>query len=158
MDTPSASGPSTGWWYNSNGEAKGPISEQELLRLLANRTVGPKSLVWKEGMESWQQVDQVNALAQVMTSMPPELPSIPPAAGTHLSETPAAKSTSPRTPIRKITTILALLLLLAVWLVVGTYVYANPAEGIGYVFAQGSFVLLIVGAIAWFNRKGKRPF
>lgn len=76
------------------------------------------------------------------------------------TQNPASSSVTkaPRTPIRQITTALALLLLVAVWLGVGTYGYVNAAEGLALVLGQATVPLLIAGAIAWSQRKRKRPF
>ncbi len=74
MNTPSAS---SGWWYMANEERHGPVSDQELQHLLINGTLGPSSLVWKKGMESWQDIGQVQALALLLASLPPELPKEP---------------------------------------------------------------------------------
>jgi GYF domain 2 len=71
MDT---SPTSSGWWYASNGNRKGPIGEQELQRLLVSGTLGPNSLVWKQGMRSWQQIRQMEALVPLLASLPPNLP------------------------------------------------------------------------------------
>jgi hypothetical protein len=65
---------SSGWWYLLNGDRTGPVSDQELGRLLVNGTLDPNSLVWKQGMDSWQFVAQVQALTHLLPSLPPELP------------------------------------------------------------------------------------
>jgi len=70
MDTSSAS---SGWWYVANGERHGPVNVQELQRLLISGTLGPNPLVWKQGMQTWEHVEQVQALAHVALT-PPELP------------------------------------------------------------------------------------
>lgn len=62
------------WWYVSDGERKGPVSDEELHRLLISGAVAPTSLVWKEGMQSWQPAAQVEALAATLASLPPEIP------------------------------------------------------------------------------------
>src|SRR5680860_264273 len=77
----------SGWWYASDGDRKGPISTDELCDLLISGTLTPKSLIWRQGMEGWQQVRQVNALAPLLAALPPELPS-------ELAQEPAVKAGS----------------------------------------------------------------
>lgn len=42
------------WYYADGTEQKGPVSEEELARLVAVGTVTPATLVWSSGMDSWQ--------------------------------------------------------------------------------------------------------
>ena len=86
MNTPSAL---PDWWYVANGQRLGPVSDQELQRLLIEGTLGPNSLVWKQGMErTWRHASQVQALAPLLASLPPELPREP-------TEPPAREPTHP---------------------------------------------------------------
>jgi hypothetical protein len=64
----------SGWWYVSNNQRKGPIDEEELRRLLIDGTLSPNSFVWKEGMEKWQPAQQIDELTSVLSSLPPEIP------------------------------------------------------------------------------------
>jgi uncharacterized membrane protein YhaH (DUF805 family) len=54
------------YWYVQNGERRGPVSDDDLHRLLINGTLTPSALVWKPGMETWQPATQVDALAPVL--------------------------------------------------------------------------------------------
>ena len=71
MNTTSTPG---GWWYVANGQKNGPVSDQELQRLLIGGTLGPHSPVWKQGMERWQHLGQVQSLSDRLASLPPALP------------------------------------------------------------------------------------
>jgi GYF domain 2 len=62
------------WWYASDGERKGPVSDNDLHRLLISGTLTSSSLVWKEGMGGWQPAAQVEGLAPMLASLPPEVP------------------------------------------------------------------------------------
>lgn len=62
------------WWYASDGNRRGRVSQEELERLLISGTLGQNSPVWKKGMESWQAAGQVDELAHLFTSFPPDLP------------------------------------------------------------------------------------
>ncbi|MAS05833.1 MAG: hypothetical protein CL534_14290 [Ahrensia sp.] len=42
------------WYYAVDGEQKGPIDVAELNLLIAVSTIGPYTLVWREGMADWQ--------------------------------------------------------------------------------------------------------
>jgi len=42
------------WYYAVDGEQKGPIDAAELNLLIAVSTIGPETLVWREGMTDWQ--------------------------------------------------------------------------------------------------------
>src|SRR5262245_21613269 len=64
----------TVWWYVLEGDRKGPVSEEDLHRLLAAGKISANSLVWKAGMEGWQSVAQVKDLTPMLASLPPEVP------------------------------------------------------------------------------------
>ena len=42
------------WYYAVDSEQKGPIDAAELNLLIAVSTIGPETLVWREGMTDWQ--------------------------------------------------------------------------------------------------------
>lgn len=42
------------WYYALNNQQQGPVSGDQLRALLQNGTISPASLVWREGMASWQ--------------------------------------------------------------------------------------------------------
>jgi uncharacterized protein DUF4339 len=62
------------WWYASNNQRKGPIDDEELRRLLVDGTLNSNSLVWKQGMEGWKPVRQIDELTSFFSSLPPEIP------------------------------------------------------------------------------------
>jgi hypothetical protein len=41
------------WYYAENNQQKGPVSEDEMKRLVAIGTVTPQTLVWHEGLANW---------------------------------------------------------------------------------------------------------
>ena len=49
------------WYYAIDGEQKGPIDAPELNLLIAVSTIGPQTLVWREGMTDWQPAAAPNA-------------------------------------------------------------------------------------------------
>lgn len=42
------------WYYAFGGGQKGPVDEEEFQRLVQQGTITPETLVWREGMASWQ--------------------------------------------------------------------------------------------------------
>ncbi|WP_193175837.1 DUF805 domain-containing protein [Oricola nitratireducens] len=42
------------WFYASQGEQKGPIDAAELDMLIGTDTIGPDTLIWRDGMTDWQ--------------------------------------------------------------------------------------------------------
>jgi hypothetical protein len=62
------------WWYVSDGERRGPISEDELSRLLSNGTLTANSLLWKSGMKGWEPAANIVDLKSLLSSLPPEVP------------------------------------------------------------------------------------
>src|SRR5262249_47308704 len=57
-----------------NDERKGPISTEDLLHLIVGGTLTANSLVWTQGMGGWLPVEQINELASLLSSLPPEIP------------------------------------------------------------------------------------
>jgi hypothetical protein len=67
------------WYYESNGQPKGPILESELRRLRDEGKIAADSLVWSEGMEDWAPLNTIKALSALPgmhTKAPAPLPSL----------------------------------------------------------------------------------
>lgn len=62
------------WWYVSNGQRQGPISKDDLYRLLIDGSLSPKSLVWNRGMKGWQAIARIDELTSLLPSTPPAIP------------------------------------------------------------------------------------
>src|SRR5258705_5170867 len=58
------------WYYADQGQKKGPVEESTLDELVLAGVVRDDTLVWKEGMQSWQRHGSV----RVPTSPPAVLP------------------------------------------------------------------------------------
>jgi hypothetical protein len=135
------------------GAGQGPIDDQQLQRLLTSGMLGENSLVWKQGMETWQYVWQVPALSQPTPSLPPQ-PSDVSAKPKRVVASPLTEG--PPTSVRKITTGLAYLLLLTVSL--GRAMPMNP-YGLGQVVGQlFLFAIISKGIARWLQRKREIPF
>ncbi len=61
--------------YAANGQQMGPVSIDKLKELFASRTVNKDSLVWKQGMQNWAALKDVEELKSFLGSnTPPPLP------------------------------------------------------------------------------------
>jgi len=60
------------WYYEVEGEKKGPVSEDEISKLILDKSLLQHSLVWQEGMSNWIKVSDVEAFK--VLSGPPPLP------------------------------------------------------------------------------------
>jgi len=82
------------WFYGKEGQKYGPIDEVTLSARIATGEIGPRDLVWTEGMDSWKPLQEVRHLTpgadasrsqdQDAGSQPPGVPLspyAPPAAG-----------------------------------------------------------------------------
>lgn len=81
------------WYYASNGQQKGPVTQEELAELFRNETVKPFDLVWNESMTEWTPIGTVADFASVApaapaASAPPE-ESAPPLAASSQDAPPA---------------------------------------------------------------------
>ena len=62
------------WHYtDQSGQQAGPIPTDELLQLIASKSVPLTAMAWKEGMANWKPVSQIEEL-QAGTSTPPPSP------------------------------------------------------------------------------------
>jgi uncharacterized membrane protein YhaH (DUF805 family) len=47
----------TSWYYARDNKEQGPIGEAQLVALVSEGVIGPKTLVWTDGMADWQDAD-----------------------------------------------------------------------------------------------------
>lgn len=64
------------WYYMQDGAQQGPISEEELQGMASDGRLQPTDMVWKSGMQEWQQANQVASLPFSAPSVP-EIPAAP---------------------------------------------------------------------------------
>lgn len=75
------------WYYMQDGAQQGPISEEELQDMARDGRLQPTDMVWKSGMQEWQQANQVEALPFSAPAVP-DIPAAPSGVGDYTS--PAA--------------------------------------------------------------------
>lgn len=47
------------WYYSRGGQQKGPFTDEEILELVNNNVITPKTFVWKDGMMDWMRAGTV---------------------------------------------------------------------------------------------------
>ena len=50
----------TTWWYADGYKKIGPVEVDEIRRLHQSGKIGSKTMLWHEGVETWQPFDQFN--------------------------------------------------------------------------------------------------
>ena len=63
------------WYYEICGKPSGPVSEDEILKLFRQRTVGLRTRVWAVGQKEWVDFEQTSLIekAQPVLCIPPPL-------------------------------------------------------------------------------------
>lgn len=56
------------WWYASGDARKGPVSFDKLRQLLLESKASESTLVWKEGLEKWYPLSEIQELIQAVPS------------------------------------------------------------------------------------------
>ncbi len=56
------------WYYEDAGQAKGPVTGADILRLLSYHEIKPDTLVWSEGMAEWAPIRTVPMFAKAATA------------------------------------------------------------------------------------------
>jgi uncharacterized RDD family membrane protein YckC len=62
------------WWYANKDKKSGPVPIDELKLLYQAGKIDAQTMLWHEGMETWQTLDQVEELDHLRTVVPPPLP------------------------------------------------------------------------------------
>jgi len=86
------------WYYAQAGQQQGPISDEQIKRMVQDGSLGKEDLVWREGMASWQPAGEVPGLAfpAPVFTPPPASPS-PAAAPIITPPPPPADAVAPYT-------------------------------------------------------------
>ena len=63
------------WFYSINGTQQGPVEDDEMRAMLASRMIQPSTLIWREGMESWQPLGRhPEWMSQIASPVGPPIP------------------------------------------------------------------------------------
>ena len=52
------------WYYAANGQSVGPVSDEEIQKLVFSGTINGQTLVWHEGMTDWVKYETLNQPAE----------------------------------------------------------------------------------------------
>jgi len=89
--------PAVAWFYDGGGRPLGPVPGERLRALAAAGSIGPATLVWRQGMAAWTAAGAVPELAALFTAAgagtPPALAA--PAAPRPQATRPPARATPP---------------------------------------------------------------
>lgn len=93
------------WYYADEGKPVGPLSEADFRALVTTGTIGPSTMIWREGMSAWLPFSNMPIPAPIRPEPVPESPaasSMDPAlaaapAGPQTPESPVASQTTAHT-------------------------------------------------------------
>lgn len=95
------------WYYASNGQQNGPVSQEELVSLFQNGQVKASDLVWNQSMSDWLPFSAVPELnTPVVSTEPGGSDSPPPMTPETPALTPAATAATPTGSGEKVPTYL----------------------------------------------------
>ena len=59
------------WFVDREGNQRGPVEKDEIIRLIKDGAITRESLLWADGMDEWRAGGQVEALASFFKPSPP---------------------------------------------------------------------------------------
>lgn len=62
------------WFFEDNGQKKGPVDHQEIIELIKIGKITYGTLVWRSGFSEWQNVENTDLKSQLAAFSPPHLP------------------------------------------------------------------------------------
>ncbi len=69
------------WFYEENGQRKGPVSENEMVQFIKSSVISHGTSVWKQGFPDWLKVENTDLRVHLDNSAPPPL------SGEHINST-----------------------------------------------------------------------
>ena len=69
------------WFYEENGQRKGPVSEVEMIQFIKSSVISYGTSVWKQGFPDWLKVENTDLHTHLNNSAPPPL------SGEHINNT-----------------------------------------------------------------------
>lgn len=67
--------PEENYYLTRNGQAKGPYSLAEMIRMVTTGSVSRETYVWKPGMRGWTRAENVPEILNAIAILPPPVPS-----------------------------------------------------------------------------------
>jgi hypothetical protein len=68
--------PDSIWYVGVRGERKGPFSEDDIKGMIQKGEVSPRDVVWKEGLDNWKPVIEVEPFIEIAKSVPAPPPAL----------------------------------------------------------------------------------
>lgn len=62
------------WWYNLNGQQIGPVSNEEISKLIKEGKLSADSMIWKQGMNNWMPVKHTEYAKRTNDFSSPPIP------------------------------------------------------------------------------------
>lgn len=59
------------WYYEDDGSRKGPVSSQEMERLIGLKQLGYGSSVWRSGFDEWMPLEKTELAGKLISDPPP---------------------------------------------------------------------------------------
>src|SRR4051812_29012027 len=61
------------WYYNINGQARGPVEKQQIIELISQGTLKLSDLVFREGSDKWIPLSECEGVEKRKGSAPPDI-------------------------------------------------------------------------------------
>lgn len=69
------------WFYEENGQRKGPVPENEIIQIIKSSIISHETSVWKQGFADWLKVEKTDLRVHLNKDTPPPL------SGEHINNT-----------------------------------------------------------------------
>lgn len=61
------------WFYEDDGQRKGPFSSNQIIDFVKNSTIHSKTLIWKKGLSDWIAIESTEFNVHAISTTPPPL-------------------------------------------------------------------------------------
>lgn len=58
------------WYYTQNDTQSGPVTQDQLAEMIRNGSVLPEELAWREGMDDWEAINQIDTFKRSVPAPP----------------------------------------------------------------------------------------
>lgn len=148
------------WFFEYQGERRGPVSREELLSRFAAGEITPSTLVWRDGLSDWVRFSEselagTDAVKKTPPHLPPVLSPAPPRAAQAAAFTPRQARLRPgfRLQVRRSFGRAWQALTTRFWPLVGCFALSSILLGVASQFYAPVFFLMfpLMGGLYWFN-------